>query len=71
MSNEQPLTGMSAVRSKVKSVSWLAQQMNITRGAVHQWGEKVPAERLKELTAITGLSPQVLRPDLFESEPVQ
>lgn len=70
MDDEQALLGMCAVRKSVKSLSWLAEQLKITRGAVHQWGEKVPAERVGEVSRITGLSPEVLRPDLFKADNV-
>jgi DNA-binding transcriptional regulator YdaS (Cro superfamily) len=67
MDTEDSLTGMAAVRSTVKSIAWLAEEMGITRGAIHQWGDKVPAERIGEIARITGLSPQRLRPDLFSA----
>ncbi len=61
-------TGMNAVRAKVKeldkSMSWLAEQMSITRGAVGQWN-RVPAERVGTVGTILELDPQILRPDLF------
>lgn len=57
-------TGMEAVRENVRSLAKLAQELGITRGAVSQW-ERVPAERLFEVSRITGLSPEQLRPDLF------
>lgn len=59
-------TGMDAVRESVPSLAKLAKEIGITRGAVAQW-KRVPAERLREVSAFTGLKPQQLRPDLFEA----
>jgi DNA-binding transcriptional regulator YdaS (Cro superfamily) len=57
------LTGIEAVRDKIR-VSDLAKALTVTPGAVSQW-ERVPAERLGDVARITGLSPEVIRPDLF------
>ena len=69
-------TGMDAVKAALQKRSedegvrytliWLAKQLGITRGAVNQW-DKIPAERIGEVHKLTGVSPQVLRPDLFEA----
>lgn len=61
-------TGIAAIKEKVPSMAWLARELGITRGAVQQW-DKVPAERLGEIARVTGLSPNVLRPDLFATTP--
>nr|WP_234902726.1 YdaS family helix-turn-helix protein [Agrobacterium vitis] len=42
----------------------LAREIGITRGAVAQW-EKVPAERIGDVSRVTGIPMQALRPDLF------
>jgi len=57
------LTGMEAVRNRIK-LAELGRELGITRGAVAQW-DKVPAERLGDVSRITGISMQSLRPDLF------
>jgi hypothetical protein len=63
---------MDAVKDKVPSLAWLANKLDVTRGAVAQW-QRVPAERIGEVSTITGIPPHVLRPDLFPtvSEPAQ
>ncbi len=63
-------TGVEALKKKLrqenKSITWLADQLSITRGAISQW-DRVPAERIGEISNITGLPHKVLRPDLFEA----
>jgi hypothetical protein len=61
----QKMTGMDAVRDRMP-LARLARELGITRGAVAQW-EKVPAERIGDVSRITGISMQILRPDLFEA----
>jgi len=65
MSAEQK-TGIEAVKESVKSMAALARAIGVTRGAVAQW-DRVPAERLGDVARATGLSPSVIRPDLFPS----
>lgn len=62
----QKLTGMAAVRDRMP-LSWVARKLEITRGAVAQW-DRVPAERIGAVSRITGIPPQILRPDLFADE---
>lgn len=57
------LTGMEAVRDRM-SLARLAREIGITRGAVAQW-DRVPAERLGEVSRVTGIAVERLRPDLF------
>lgn len=61
----QKLVGMDAVRDRM-TLARLARELTITRGAVAQW-EKVPAERIGEVSRVTGIPLAVLRPDLFAS----
>lgn len=61
----QKLTGMEAVRDRMP-LARLAREIGITRGAVAQW-EKVPAERMGDVSRVTGISMDVLRPDLFQT----
>lgn len=58
------VTGMEAVREVMPSIAALARGLGITRGAVAQWN-RVPAERVGQVSMLTGLSHSVLRPDLF------
>jgi len=61
----QKLTGMDAVRDRMP-LSWLAKRIGVTRGAIAQW-DKVPAERMKDVSIATGIPMEVLRPDIFEN----
>lgn len=61
----QKLEGMDAVRDRMP-LARLAREIGITRGAVAQW-EKVPAERLGDVSRVTGISFEKLRPDLFKT----
>lgn len=64
----QTLTGMDAVRDRMP-LARLARELGITRGAVAQW-DKVPAERIGDVSRITGIPMPTLRPDLFEASSV-
>lgn len=59
-------TGMAAVLAVTKKAA-LARELDITRGAVQAWvrNDRVPAERIGDVARITGLAPEILRPDLF------
>ena len=56
-------TGMDAVRDRM-TLARLARELQITRGAVAQW-EKVPAERIGDVSRVTGIPIETLRPDIF------
>jgi DNA-binding transcriptional regulator YdaS (Cro superfamily) len=56
-------TGMEAVKA-VMSLAELARQIGVTRGAVSQW-DRVPAERIGDVSKVTNIPGHVLRPDLF------
>lgn len=60
-------TGMDAVREKVRSMAALARDLGVTRGAVAQW-DRVPAERIADVSRLTGIPFHVLRPDMFAEE---
>jgi DNA-binding transcriptional regulator YdaS (Cro superfamily) len=66
MSSEN-LTGMDAVLAKVDSRAALARALGITRDAVAKWAQsgKVPSDRVGEVARVTGLSPAIIRPDIF------
>lgn len=61
----QTLTGMDAVKDRMP-LAKLARAIGITRGAVAQW-ERVPAERIGDVSRATGIPMERLRPDLFEA----
>ena len=48
-------------------IAELARQLNISRGSVYKWkwADKIPAERVVQVEAITGIKREVLRPDLY------
>lgn len=47
-------------------VTKLAGMLGITHGAISQW-ERVPAERLGDVSRATGIPPEELRPDIFQA----
>jgi DNA-binding transcriptional regulator YdaS (Cro superfamily) len=49
------------------TISDLANRLNISRGSVYKWkwADKIPAERVVAVEAITGIKREELRPDLF------
>lgn len=61
----QKLEGMDAVRDRMP-LARLARELGITRGAVAQW-DKVPAERIGDVSRVTGIPIARLRPDLFKA----
>jgi DNA-binding transcriptional regulator YdaS (Cro superfamily) len=48
--------------------AWLADALGITRSAIEQW-PMVPAERVVEISRLTGIPREELRPDLYEPHP--
>jgi DNA-binding transcriptional regulator YdaS (Cro superfamily) len=44
--------------------SKLAQYLSLTRQSVTQW-EKVPLKHVRAIARYTGMSPAVLRPDIY------
>ncbi|MBX5238666.1 CI repressor [Rhizobium sp. NLR22b] len=56
---------MDAVRDRMP-LARLAREIGITRGAVAQW-DKVPAERIGDVSRVTGIAFEILRPDLFNA----
>lgn len=53
------------IKAERGRLSKLATAMNVTASAVAQW-DKVPAERIGQVSQVTGIPQQQLRPDLFE-----
>lgn len=62
-------SGMPLLRKHLKesgkTITWLANQLKITRGAISQWKE-IPLSRIVDVERITGVSRTRLRPDLYE-----
>lgn len=56
-------TYLKAERGRLKR---LASALGIAPGAISQW-EKVPAERMGEISRHTGIPMCDLRPDIFEA----
>ena len=52
------------IKAKRGRLSNLAKALGITPGAVAQWTE-VPAERMGDISRVTGLPMKELRPDIF------
>ena len=77
-SETAPLTGMAAVKAKLKtnppgqrSLAWLGRQMQISGSAVVLWGDTVPQDRVAQVARITGLPARVIAPEMakiFDSE---
>lgn len=61
------LTGIDAIKQKM-TLTELSSKLKITRGAVAQWKNRIPAERVVEVESITGIHRSQLRPDLFAEE---
>jgi DNA-binding transcriptional regulator YdaS (Cro superfamily) len=63
------MCGMEALQEYLKAergrASNLAAGLGITPGALVHW-KRVPAERVCEVSRLTGISKKELRPDLFE-----
>jgi TorA maturation chaperone TorD len=57
-------TGLNEAIRVVGSVSELARQLGISQPSVSNWN-RVPAERVVSVEALTGVNRMVLRPDLF------
>lgn len=50
----------------VSRINWLAENMKVSSKAVLKWRDRgLPAERVLDVWAFTGLSPYQLRPDLY------
>lgn len=58
---------LSAERGRLTK---LANAIGVTHGAISQW-RRVPAERVGQVSAVTGIPHEALRPDLFNVEAAQ
>jgi pyruvate kinase len=59
---DQCLDRLMQIRGATKR---LAEGLGISTAAVSQW-ERVPRDRVVQAAAILGVSPEELRPDLYE-----
>lgn len=59
------MDGMSLIRAKRGLMARVANDLGLTRAAVVSW-KRVPAERVADVSRITGIPKHELRPDLFE-----
>lgn len=62
--------GLQEAIRAVGSVSELARRLGISQPSVSNW-ERIPAERVLSVEAATGVGRDVLRPDLFNDEPLR
>ena len=51
---------------RLGGIDKLAKSLNVTRQIIYKWS-KIPSERVIEIERLTGLSRQILRPDLYPS----
>jgi DNA-binding transcriptional regulator YdaS (Cro superfamily) len=58
---------LKAATNAVGGCARLALLIGVTKSAVYQW-KRVPAERVLAVEAVTGVSRQQLRPDLYPAE---
>jgi DNA-binding transcriptional regulator YdaS (Cro superfamily) len=49
-------------------MSGLAQSIGLTRSAIYQWKSRIPAERVMDVEAATGIDRARLRPDLYKAD---
>jgi DNA-binding transcriptional regulator YdaS (Cro superfamily) len=60
--------GANAAIKAVGTIAGLADKLRLTKGAVWQWRRNgIPADRLAEVAAATGIPAAELRPDLAKT----
>ena len=59
--------GLAKAIAKVKTITALAEKLELTAQAVSQW-DTVPADRCLEVERVTGVSRYELRPDIYGDE---
>lgn len=57
-----PIVALAAEKSG--GVVSLSRELGIKHTALYSW-KRVPAERVRDISRITGLSPNDIRPDIF------
>ncbi|KGM44468.1 hypothetical protein JY97_00535 [Alkalispirochaeta odontotermitis] len=56
------------IASSGQTFAQVADKMGVARSQLTRWSQrKVPAERVQELSVITGIPAKQLRPDIFET----
>jgi DNA-binding transcriptional regulator YdaS (Cro superfamily) len=60
----QPPDPVKLAAEKVGGIVKLSLALGLSRGAASQW-RRIPAERVVEVERITGISREILRPDLY------
>jgi len=56
--------GLKRAIAATGSISELARSLGITRAAISQW-HRVPTERIIQVEHATGISREILRPDMY------
>lgn len=64
MMNEDLRECVKLAERAVGGTAALAKAIGITSQAISQW-PKIPAERVPQVSDVTGLPPHLLRPDLY------
>ena len=57
-------TSIKELADKVGGVVALSTALGLSRGAVSQWN-KVPIERVADVSRLTGVAREIIRPDIF------
>lgn len=60
--------GLQRAINRVCGVTNLARKLGVTRSAIYQWGDEIPANRLVEIERLTGVPREQLRPDLYRHD---
>jgi DNA-binding transcriptional regulator YdaS (Cro superfamily) len=63
---DQAPSPLSLAIAAAGSLTKLAAQLGMHKSSVAAWRKRIPAERVHEVSAVTGLTPEQLRPDLFK-----
>ena len=64
MVSSSHIPALALAAQRVGGFAKLAQMLGVSRQAVHKW-QRIPAERVREIERLTGISSADLRPDLF------
>lgn len=63
-------TNVKAVIVKAGGAQVVANHFKLSKVSVYKWvwNERVPAERVNELSELSGIEPSEIRPDLFKTK---